>query len=135
MRHAICYVSTAHSDLSQHQIETLLNLSKERNEPLDIKGVLLYSEGNFFQIMEGEKDTVLEVFKKIEKDPRHYGLIQIMGSDIAQGSCDGYKVDILSDKHKHGYEIPQEYLVPLQGISPKVKIPMEKMLRMFIATR
>lgn len=135
IRHAICYVSTAKSDLNQHQVEALLKLSKDQNEPKDIKGVLLYSEGNFFQILEGEKTTVLDVFKKIEQDPRHYGLIKIMGKDITQGAYNGYKVDILSDIHKHGYEVPQEYLNALQGISPEVKKSMEGMLKMFIATR
>ena len=135
MRHAICYVSSANSDLSQQQIKVLFNFCKEQNEQKDIKGILLYSEGNFFQIMEGEKDTVLAVFKKIEQDPRHYGLIKIMGKDITHGSCDGYKVDILKGAHKKGYEIPQEYLVPLQGISAEAKKPMERILKMFVSTR
>lgn len=135
MRHAICYVSTANSNLNLHQIEALLNLSKDGNERKNIKGVLLYSEGNFFQILEGEKTLVLDVFKKIEQDPRHYGLIKILGKDITQGACDGYKVDILNEEYKHGYKVPQKYLDALQGISPEVKKSMEKMLRLFIITR
>ncbi len=140
MRHAICYVSNANPDLSLPQIEDLLNLSKTRNELLDIKGLLLYSECNFFQIIEGEKDIAVAIFQKIEQDPRHHGLIQIMGKDITQGSCDGFKVDILNGDilnggRRHGYEIPPEYLVPLQCISPQAKKSLERMLRMFVATR
>lgn len=135
MRHAICYVSNTKQNFRLVEILKLLEFWKERNESMGIKGILLYSEGNFFQILEGEKTTVLEVFQKIEQDPRHYGLIQIMGKDIIQGSCDGYKVDILNNEYKNGYEVPQEYLNALQCISPDVKKPMERMLEMFVATR
>ena len=57
-----------------------------------------------------------------------------MCKDILQWNCDGYKVDILTDDHKHEYEVPQEYLDALQGISPEVKKPMERMLKRFVAT-
>ncbi|HSI69813.1 MAG TPA: BLUF domain-containing protein [Gillisia sp.] len=135
MRHAICYVSTANSNLSQHQIEALLSLSKERNDPVNIKGLLLYSEGNFFQIMEGDKEVVLRVYEKISQDRRHHGIIQIVGRDIENDFCEGYKVGILGDKEKSGYDVPSEYYDALQCIPPHVKKPMLKMLETFIATQ
>lgn len=135
MRHAICYVSNTRLSFDQAEMLELLEFWKVTNESMGIKGILLYSDGNFFQILEGEKDTVLAVFQKIEQDPRHHGLIQIMGKDILQGSCDGYKVDILNSENKHMYQIPPEYLVPLQCISPEAKKPMERMLKMFVATQ
>lgn len=134
MKHAICYVSNANKDLSQQQIKSLLDFCQESNEQLSIKGILLYSEGNFFQILEGEKEVVLPVFHKIQKDSRHYGLIQIMGQDIAEGAFDGYKADILEDS-KHSFQVPKKYIDVLHGMSPEAKRPMERMLENFIATR
>ena len=106
-----------------------------KNEQLKIKGVLLYSEGNFFQILEGEKDVVLPIYHTLEKDSRHYGLIQIMGQDIEEGAFDGYKVDILDENSIQEFQIPEKYTDALQGMSPEVKKPMERMLKNFIATR
>lgn len=96
---------------------------------------MLYSEGNFFQILEGEKDVVLPIYHTLEKDSRHYGLIQIMGQDIAEGGFDGYKVDILDENSIQEFQIPEKYTDALQGMSPEVKKPMERMLENFIATR
>lgn len=69
MRYAICYVSTAAKNLTSPEINDLLDFSKKTNTRKDIKGVLLYSEGNFFQVLEGEKADILELFGRIEKIP------------------------------------------------------------------
>ena len=135
MRHAICYVSNSNKDLKHGEAVELLSFCQTKNEKLGIKGILLYSEGNFFQILEGEKKVVLTLFDKIRKDPRHYGVIQVIGRDIKQGSFDGYKADIVKDELQYGQEVPEEYLEALHGIPSKVKEPMEKMLAMFISTQ
>lgn len=133
MRHAICYVSN--SNLEHQEAVELLEFCQNRNEELDVKGVLLYSEGNFLQILEGKKKVVLDLFDIIQKDSRHHGIIQLIGRDIEHGSYDGYEVDVLSGEFQYDQEIPAEYLKALDGIPPKVKKPMERMLTMFIATQ
>lgn len=133
MRHAICYVSN--STIEHEEAVELLNFCQHRNEELDIKGVLLYSEGNFLQILEGEKEIVQDLFEKIKEDSRHYGIMQLVGRDIKRGSFDGYKVDIISSEIRYEQDVPSEYLEALQGIPPKVKKPMERMLTVFLATQ
>lgn len=135
MQYALCYVSNKRKEVSLQEIKDLLDFCQERNKRLEIKGVLLYSEGNFFQILEGEKEVVLNVFKQIKKDSRHYGLIQIMGQEISEGSYDGFKADILAEENKQGHQVPEKYLEALKGIPPNVKNPMKRMLENFIATR
>ena len=135
MKYAICYVSNASKNLNLQKIKILLDLWEKKNNSLEIKGILLYSEGNFFQILEGERDIVLPLFHKIQKDSRHYGLIQIIGKDIAQGSFDGYIADVLDENSPDNFRVPKEYMEALTGMSPEVKIPMERMLENFIATR
>lgn len=44
--------------------------------------MLLYSGGNFFQILEGEKNSVEELYAKITKDERHTDCIMIDESEI-----------------------------------------------------
>lgn len=135
MRHAICYVSNSNRDLNSDQIKELLAFCEKKNKEMDIKGVLLFSEGNFFQILEGEKDKVLLLFDKIKADNRHHGLIQVVGRDIGHGSYDDYKVDIITEEAKYQQKIPNEYLEALKGIPSKVKEPMKRMLAMFLSTR
>lgn len=134
MRHAICYISQ-NENMDLLEIEELLEYCRDKNSALDIKGLLLYSEGNFFQILEGDKKLVLGLFEKIRQDPRHDDLIQVIGRDIEQGSYDGYKVDVLKDNNKHKDDLPGEYIQALKGLEFEVRQSLERMLENFIATR
>lgn len=135
MRHAICYVSNATTGLTSSEINELLRFCEENNIQNDLKGVLLFSEGNFFQILEGEKVKVVGLWNKIQKDKRHYGVITVINRTIAKGSYDNYKATIIPEGEKYNFKIPQEYLEPLEGISPDIKRVMKGMMRNFIATR
>ncbi|MBZ9730376.1 BLUF domain-containing protein [Salegentibacter sp. JZCK2] len=134
MRHAICYVSNKKKEISDTQIEELLEECSTKNSLSGIKGLLLYSEGNFFQIIEGEKVFILNLFEIIKKDPRHYGVIQIIGRDIEQDAFDGYKTDILTDKIRCQSKLPKEYTDTLEGLPFELKRIMERMMETFIDT-
>lgn len=134
MRHAICYVSNKHKDINDKQVEELLEVCSTNNSSSGIKGLLLYSEGNFFQIIEGEKVFILDLFEKIKKDTRHGGIIQIIGRDIEQDAFDGYKTDILSDEMKYQLKLPKEYTDTLEGLPIDLKRIMERMMETFIDT-
>lgn len=69
MRYAITYVSTATPELANSGVEEVLKFSKEWNNKHNITGLLLYSDGNFFQILEGEKEIVQDLFNTIKKMP------------------------------------------------------------------
>lgn len=133
--YAICYVSNVHKDLDINEIKSLLSSWKERNNRNEIKGILLYSEGNFFQVLEGEKKKVLELWKSIKQDSRHYGIIQILGRELNQGSYDHFKADILSEDQKHSPGLPPAYLEPLKGMNKDIQRIIERMMENFIATR
>jgi hypothetical protein len=47
---------------------------------IDVTGLLIYSDLHFFQILEGEKKVVLELFSKISNDKRHSD-IQILSEN------------------------------------------------------
>ncbi|MBQ0737313.1 BLUF domain-containing protein [Mesonia mobilis] len=42
-----------------------------------MKGLLLFSYGNFFQVIEGETAKVNNLWQKIKKDDRHKSIIKI----------------------------------------------------------
>ena len=43
-----------------------------------ITGMLLYNDGNFMQVLEGEEEGVRDLFGKITRDPRHRGIITLL---------------------------------------------------------
>src|SRR5208283_4698336 len=45
-----------------------------RNQARGITGVLIFVDGVFFQILEGEKDVVIDLMESIQRDTRHSGV-------------------------------------------------------------
>jgi hypothetical protein len=74
---SLTYVSSAVRDFSEGELADLLSTSRENNARLGITGMLLYKDGNFMQVLEGEEEAVLELYAKIGEDPRHRGEITL----------------------------------------------------------
>ncbi len=66
----ICYLSSASDKLTIEDLESLMIEAKEFNNANNIRGVLIYSDQTFFQIIEGEYDKIKLLFEKILKDNR-----------------------------------------------------------------
>jgi Sensors of blue-light using FAD len=80
--HSIAYVSSAVNMFSEAELELLLQQVRRRNIELEITGLLLYSTGNFMQVLEGSKTGVQSVFASIARDPRHRRVVTIMDEPI-----------------------------------------------------
>jgi len=65
------YASAATHPFSDEELVELLAKSRASNAERDVSGLLLYHEGSFLQVLEGERSVVEAVFDKIGKDPRH----------------------------------------------------------------
>lgn len=73
--YSLIYVSSAVRPLSQDELATLLVTCRENNARTGITGMLLYKEGNFMQVLEGEEPAVRALYERIRTDPRHTGEI------------------------------------------------------------
>lgn len=60
---------------ADHEVlNQILQTSRVNNQRLGITGMLLYSEGSFVQLLEGDEEKVKETFNKISRDSRHYNI-------------------------------------------------------------
>lgn len=73
----LVYVSSAVRPFSRSELVTMLNKARLSNEKLGITGMLLYQDGNFIQVLEGEEAVVRQLYDKISRDPRHRDKIVI----------------------------------------------------------
>ena len=135
MEHAICYVSTASKEFSNDELRKLFETCKENNSDLDIKGILLFSEGNFFQVLEGQKENVLEIYSRILNDHRHTNIIQVMGKDVDKGSLNGFVTDHITERNFSRPELIESYCESVKGMDSDVKIQIKQILETFIDTR
>ncbi len=80
----LTYVSSAAQDFSKAELNELLVKCRENNAKLGLTGMLLYKDGNFMQVLEGEEGVVREVYAKISTDPRHTGEILLHQSPLEE---------------------------------------------------
>lgn len=100
MRYAISYVSTAAQNLPQENIYALLEKASAYNNNHDITGILLSSDGNFFQLLEGDEVKIKELYSRIEKDPRHTNIIKFLEKPVTRPSYDGYICEVITGNTK-----------------------------------
>ena len=81
---SLTYVSSAIKPFSGRELRDLLAHCNVANRRRNVTGMLLYKDGNFMQVLEGEKQTVTETHQIIARDTRHRGLITLLKGDIAE---------------------------------------------------
>ncbi len=74
----IIYASSASQPMTAEQLKVLLAVSKRNNEAAGVTGMLLYKDGNFLQLLEGEKADVQGVYERIRRDPRHENILVLL---------------------------------------------------------
>ncbi|RZK31621.1 MAG: BLUF domain-containing protein [Hymenobacter sp.] len=84
MPHCIIYFSTSSWSFTSEDIQEILQQSRSWNAQVGITGVLLYMHGHIIQVLEGEKQAVVALFKRIEMDPRHKNVACVLNQSIAK---------------------------------------------------
>jgi len=74
----VVYTSSARRPFSTSELSDLLVTSRTNNRPRGLTGMLLYKDGTFMQVLEGERQAVEERIAVIENDPRHHGIIKLI---------------------------------------------------------
>lgn len=77
------YASSATKRFTSAELLELLTKSLGKNQANGITGMLLYRDGNFLQVLEGEETTVRETMGRILADPRHRGVLRLMDGPIS----------------------------------------------------
>jgi hypothetical protein len=80
------YASRAAANLSGVDIQRLLERSRHNNGQRGITGMLLFIEGSFFQVLEGDAPIVDQTYEIIARDARHDRVTQIIREPIAKRS-------------------------------------------------
>ncbi|MDH7445130.1 BLUF domain-containing protein [Aquimarina sp. 2201CG14-23] len=118
MLYTISYVSTS-SKLSDFQINELLYTAKLKNEEVGVTGILMHSNQNFFQILEGDKKIVQGLYSKIERDVRHSNLIKILDRKINTPSFTSFQNTYTIVHREKDYAELQQFLEAEKTYNPK----------------
>ncbi len=104
MLYSVIYTSDAIIENGRHELHNLLFQARLRNQKLEITGMLVYCDNKFIQVLEGEKNRVLSLYKTIRKDSRHIKVKTLLEKEIEHRMFPdwtmGYK-NIDSDTYKN----------------------------------
>ncbi len=86
--HDIClvYASAATRAMERNDLGNILEAAIRHNAPAGITGMLLYVDGAFFQVLEGDAVRVHTLYDAILKDPRHASAIKLIEEPIEKRS-------------------------------------------------
>lgn len=67
----LVYASSASKLMSDSDLAEILRVSRRNNEAAEVTGALLYADGTFMQVLEGEPSAVEATYLRVSRDPRH----------------------------------------------------------------
>ena len=93
----LLYVSSTADEPSLDDLDQVLTASRRNNAMLGITGLLLFIDGGFLQILEGEERAVRELYMRICTDRRHCEVRLLLDREIPARAFTGWSM---------GYERP-----------------------------
>ncbi|WP_432412912.1 BLUF domain-containing protein [Rasiella sp. SM2506] len=79
MTYTLCYVSKATEGLEDTAIEDIFSTTLQKNNNIGIHGILLHGMGDFFQVLEGDKQVIEALFEdEIKHDSRHSNIFEVI---------------------------------------------------------
>lgn len=120
--HHLIYLSRATQPMSEEALATLLRQARHHNTQHGLTGVLAYGNGQFMQLLEGERSVVETLYARIQRDPRHDNLVRFADKAIAQRSFPTWSMAFapLADAQLAevaGYVLPAQLAGSAAGLS------------------
>jgi len=74
MTYRVLYVSQGADNLTGADLASILQSAHDYNQSAGITGLLLFHKGTFLQLLEGDREQIENLLRKIEKDSRNQEL-------------------------------------------------------------
>lgn len=105
----LSYTSIASHLMTHDELIGLLSHARSNNSQRRVTGMLLYLEGCFFQVLEGEREVVESLYLKIAKDTRHHHVMKLIEEPIEDRGFSDWRM---------GYQhVTREELAHVTGLS------------------
>ncbi|WP_051166937.1 BLUF domain-containing protein [Hymenobacter norwichensis] len=120
--HHLIYSSSATVPFTDAALQELLTTARANNEQLQVTGVLLYHEGQFMQLLEGEASVIKSLYQLIEQDTRHTSIFKLADKPIEARSFSEWAmafkpIDAEAFAQLKGYQSPDALDTAPQGLS------------------
>lgn len=121
----LVYVSRALTLFTDQALVKLVQGASSSNAAKSITGMLLFNDGYFFQILEGEEAVVRQVMEKIARDPRHAEIHVVFEQFIDKRRCPNWNMVLL--RHHAGiHDQPGRKLPAMEHLGRDMQSRTEK---------
>lgn len=103
------YSSAGTEDLSESDLMEILDVARSNNKKLNVSGMLLFEDGSFFQVLEGQRAVIDKLYESILADKRHQNMSKILYQDAEKR--------LFSDWTMGYADIPKRELNKIEGLN------------------
>lgn len=96
MTYQIIYSSEAATPMQTDDLQELLDHARRSNATRGITGALVYAEGIFLQILEGDKVLLQDLMAKIRRDVRHESVSVLREGEVPTAIFGSWKMAYVS---------------------------------------
>lgn len=100
MLYQLDYSSKATNEMMLSHLIGILRQARTKNKLSDVTGLLVFIDGMFLQVLEGEEGTVKDLMKKITEDTRHQDIKVIRGSNVEKLTFSNWEIAYTSPSAK-----------------------------------
>ncbi|TVT43747.1 BLUF domain-containing protein [Hymenobacter setariae] len=120
--HHIIYLSRATKRPTDDELTALLAQARVANAQQNVTGALVYGDGQFMQIIEGEEATLAMLYARLLQDGRHEQVFKFADKPIAQRSFADWSmafrpVSAAEFAELAGYVTPEQLDLRAPGLS------------------
>ena len=100
MLNYIIYYSFSRSEVSSSELEGILRKARDWNQAHELTGFLIYrfnkmfKRGNFLQIIEGPKNSILLAWERISADPRHHTITVLEDGNFVERNFSAWSMGL-----------------------------------------
>ena len=73
-------------------LRSILTVSQKNNQAAGVTGALMFNAGCFAQVLEGPRDTVEDVFERIQQDERHGDVSLLLFDRVGQRAFENWSM-------------------------------------------
>ena len=97
MLRRLAYLSYPAADLPPTEVSRIIQVSRANNHAAGLTGVLVYTGTDFAQVIEGSPHAVEALWRRLQADPRHHGLIAFIDEPTEHPWFETWRMGYLYD--------------------------------------
>lgn len=103
----LVYASSAIHEMTEPELLEILSQSSRNNLRRGITGLLLYHDGCFIGLLEGERDVVEATYAEIVHDTRHHGFTLLLDTEADERLFDTWAMSFRRVSDPATLELPE----------------------------